>query len=73
MSETAKPIGVLDWQLSVECLKCKEDFDAVDQDSESGDYEIAKKVFSNDWDAVAGCELTCPSCEHTFQLGGIEY
>ena len=54
------------------CPKCKEDFDAVDQDSEN-DYIIAKKVFSNDWDAVAGCELTCPSCKHTFQRGGIEY
>lgn len=73
MSETNKPIGVLSWQLSVECPKCNEDFDAVDQDAESGDYVIAKKVFSNDWDAAAGCELTCPSCKHEFQLGGIEY
>lgn len=73
MSETGNPIGMLSWQLTVKCPECKESFDAVDQDSEGGDYVIAKKVFTNDWDSVAGCDLTCPSCKHEFQLGGIEY
>lgn len=72
MNEKTNPIGVLSWGLEVECPHCKEDFDAVAQDSEN-DYVIANKIFNNDWDSVAGCGLTCPHCEHEFQIGGVEY
>lgn len=72
MSTETKPIGRLSWELYVDCPLCKGTFDAVDGDAEN-DYVIAEKVFSNAWDDVAGCELTCPHCEHEFQIGGIEY
>ena len=72
MEEKTNPIGVLSWSLVVECPHCKKDFDAVAQDSDM-DYTIAKKIFNNQWDGVAGCELTCPSCSHEFQIGGVEY
>jgi len=72
MNNTTNPIGILSWSLDVECPKCKEDFDAVEQDAD-GDYVIATKIFNNDWNSVAGCELTCPNCKHEFQIGGVEY
>lgn len=67
-----RPMGQFSWQLGVKCPRCKETFDAVDRDAEN-DYVIAKRVFSNDWDGVAGIELTCPLCEYEFEIGGIEY
>lgn len=72
MNAKTKPIGYLDWQLNVDCPRCQDNFDAVDVDAQNG-YIIAKRVFSNQWDDVAGCELTCPNCGHEFELGGIEY
>lgn len=72
MGEAAKPMGSFSWCLDVECPQCKEEFDAAAQDAE-GDCVIAKKIFNNDWDSVAGCELTCPNCGHEFQIGGVEY
>lgn len=72
MNNTSNPIGIISWQLNVECPKCEEEFDVVGQDA-NRDYVIATKIFNNDWDSVAGCDVTCPNCEHEFQIGGIEY
>lgn len=72
MNNTTNPIGIISWSLDVKCPKCKEHFDAVEQDAD-GDYVIATKIFNNDWNSVAGCELTCPNCKHEFQIGGVEY
>jgi uncharacterized Zn finger protein (UPF0148 family) len=72
MMEGTRPVARLSWNLYVDCPKCDTSFDVVDTDSEN-DYVIAKKVFSNKWDDVEGCEITCPHCEHEFELGKIEY
>lgn len=68
MNNTTNPIGIISWSLDVECPKCKEDFDAVEQDD---DYVIATMIFNNNWDSASGCELTCPHCKHEFQIGGV--
>lgn len=70
MSERPRP--QLDWSMHVECPQCKEDFDAVDQDMRN-DSVLAQIVFNNRWDDAAGHELTCPNCEHEFEIGSIEY
>jgi hypothetical protein len=62
----------LDWSLTVTCPGCGQEFDVVEQDS-CNDYVIAKKIFSNDWDAVEGCVITCEECEVEFELEGVEY
>lgn len=70
MSE--KPKAQLDWSLTVECPKCKNDFDAVEQDA-CNDNSLANLVFNNKWDLADGRELVCPACDHEFEIGGIEY
>jgi C4-type Zn-finger protein len=72
MNKKPDPVGRLSWELYVDCPECDETFDAVDVDAEN-DYVIAKQIFSNNWDAVAGCDITCPSCGHEFQMGRVEY
>lgn len=72
MNSITKPVGRLSWELYVDCPRCNETFDVVDTDAEN-DYVIAKRIFSNKWDDVAGCDLTCPKCEHEFQIGGVDY
>ena len=72
MDTESKPIGRLSWNLYVECPRCEETFDVVDFDS-ANDCVISLKVFNNQWDDVAGCDLTCQKCQHEFQIGGIEY
>lgn len=71
-SDAVRPVARLSWDLYVECPSCGEDFNIVDHDSDN-DYSVAKKVFTNGWDKVEGHEVTCPKCEHEFELGGIEY
>lgn len=66
------PTARLDWSLRVDCPHCNERFDVVDFDSEN-DNVIATKIFNNQWDDVAGCEVTCPKCEHEFAIGKVEY
>lgn len=60
----------LSYQLSADCPQCKSEFDACDQD---GEAELSHALFNNDWDKPAGFELTCPICEHEFQIAGIEH
>ena len=66
------PTARLEWYLYVECPKCKEDFDLVDQDS-NNDYNLAYKIFTNRWDDVKGYECVCDHCGYEFDLDGVEY
>lgn len=69
---STRPIGRLSWHLFVDCPCCKEAFNAATVDAEN-DYVITRLIFNNEWDQVPGCDLTCPNCEHEFQIGEIEY
>ena len=72
MDTESKPIAQLDWSLRVECPNCNESLDAAGIDA-GNDYTITKMVFSNRWDDITGCSITCPECGHEFELGGMEY
>ena len=71
-TQTDKPIALLDWSLNVDCPSCKEEIDLVEYDS-ADDYHIAQKIFSNAWSKLEGFEITCPHCQHEFELGKVEY
>ncbi|OLP04615.1 hypothetical protein [Rhodoferax antarcticus] len=66
------PTATLDWSLRVECPKCKHENDLADgvHDTEN---TIARHIFSNDWDKLAGWGVTCQHCAHEFTLGCVEY
>jgi uncharacterized protein (UPF0212 family) len=72
MNTGTRPTARLSWSLYVDCPKCDESFDVVDVDSDS-DNIIAMKIFNNKWDEVPGCGLTCPHCEHEFEIGVVDY
>ena len=37
------------------------------------EHDIARRIFTNEWDKLAGWEVTCEGCGHEFLLGGVEY
>lgn len=67
------PTALLDWSLDIECPHCKKGIDLVQYDSVSGDYGIAKKIFTNNWQDLEGWKIECPNCEKEFELAGVEY
>ena len=60
----------LDWHLWVDCPKCKESIDLVDQND---DGVFAIPIFNNEWENLEGCEVYCPECKHEFEIDGVEY
>lgn len=68
----APPTAFLDWSLYVDCPKCglSNDLSSARHDAE---HEIARHIFSNDWDKLEGHEVTCEGCEHEFTIGCVEY
>jgi ribosomal protein S27E len=60
----------LSWSMDVECPKCDNYFDLVDNDD---DGVVATAIFSNNWDALKEFEVTCPECGHEFEIDGVEY
>jgi len=65
-------IANLDWSLAVDCPNCEVNIDLVKYDS-NNDYLIANRIFKNEWDKLAGYEITCPHCAHEFKLDNVEY
>ena len=70
--EEQKPTALLDWGLHVDCPKCglSNNLASVLHDAEN---TIARHIFTNEWDALEGWEVTCEGCKHEFLLGGVEY
>jgi hypothetical protein len=62
----------LDWSLTATCPHCLFENDLVEYDC-YGDYEIAKKIFSNNWDALKNYEIECQNCEQEFLIDKVEY
>jgi hypothetical protein len=66
------PIAQLDWSLNIECPAC-----SVDNDLAAGDHDtendIARHIFSNQWDSLKDWEVTCEICGHEFTIEKIEY
>ena len=67
-----RPTALLDWGLYVDCPKC-----SLSNNLASGlhdvEHDIARRIFTNEWDKLAGWEVTCEGCGHEFLLGGVEY
>lgn len=68
MSAKGKQDARLRAELLVECLECGEDFDLFDGDD---DYRFMKPIFNNDWDALKGADVECPSCGHLIEIEGV--
>lgn len=72
MDPSTRPTARLSWSLYVDCPKCTQPFDVVDVDA-NNDNIIALMIFNNKWADVPGHDLTCPHCEHEFEIGAVEY
>jgi hypothetical protein len=64
--------ALLDWSLYVDCPNCElsNNLASAKHDAE---YDIARRIFTNDWDKLAGWEVTCEGCGHEFLLDGVQY
>lgn len=72
IDDKSENVATLNWSLRVNCPKCKEKVDLVAFDNDN-DYLVATAIFSNQWDDLVGYEVTCPHCEHEFELTKVEY
>ncbi len=72
MSQEERPTILLDYTLIVQCPKCGEEFDIVEQDS-NRESDIAKLIFNNKWDETDGHSVQCTHCGHQFLTGKVEY
>ena len=52
-------------ELLVKCPACGKDFDLFDEDD---DGQFLKPIFNNDWDALKGAAVECPSCGHLIEI-----
>lgn len=66
------PIAHLDWSLTVRCPKCDHANDLADGRHDT-EHDIARHIFSNDWDVLKGWEVTCEHCGHEFTIEKVEY
>ena len=71
-AEAMRPTARLDWSLYVNCPKCDESNDLARAEHDC-EHDIARRIFMNEWDKLAGWEVTCEHCGHEFLLGGVEY
>lgn len=67
-----KPIAQVEWSLYVECPVCEWDNDLADPEHDT-EHDIARHIFSNNWDSLSGWKVTCESCGHTFEIEKVEY
>ena len=67
-----RPVAQLDWSLTVYCPACDESNDLASGQHDSED-SIARYIFSNDWDKLAGWEVTCEHCGREFTIERVEY
>jgi transposase len=67
-----KPTANLDWSLYVYCPKCSEDND-LSKSHHDTEGDIARHLFTDDWDRLEGWEVTCEHCGHEFEIEKVEY
>jgi ribosomal protein S27E len=68
----AENIAYVDWSLHVDCPACGESNDLAHPEHDT-ENDIARHIFSNNWERLKGWEVTCGSCNHEFTLDSIEY
>ena len=66
------PIAQLEWGLRVYCPKCGESNDLSESQHDT-EHGIAKHIFGNAWDKLAGWEVECEHCKHAFNIENVEY
>lgn len=64
-------VATLSWSLDVECPACKQDND-LSTSPHDDDHEFGRAIFSNEWDALNGYEVTCQHCQHEFKIEKVE-
>ena len=72
MTRILKPTALLDWSLDVDCPKCSlsNNLASARHDTEN---DIARRIFTNDWDKLEGWEVKCEGCGHLFEIERVEY
>lgn len=70
--QQAPVIALLTWSLWIECPWCDESIDLSDIDH-GYDHRFAHAIFNNDWAAVNGSDVSCPSCEKEIIIEKVEY
>lgn len=66
------PTAQLEWSLYVYCPKCELANDLADPQHDT-EHNIARHIFSNEWDKLRGWEVTCEKCGHEFKIEKVEY
>ena len=69
---TEKPIANLDWSLHVDCPKCEQSNDLADSQHDK-EGNIARHIFTNQWDVLNDWEVTCGHCDHEFTIEKVEH
>lgn len=72
MTDTAKPTANLYWSLHVDCPKCGKSNDLAGGEHDV-EHDIARHIFTNDWEGLRGWEVTCEHCGHEFTIERVEY
>jgi phage terminase large subunit GpA-like protein len=68
----APPAARLIWALYVDCPKCGEEND-LSEGTHDPEFDIARHIFSDDWDKLRGWEVECEHCAHEFTIEKVEY
>lgn len=70
--EAKKPTAYLQWALTVDCPKCN-CYNDLATSKHDAEHDIARRIFTNEWDKLAGWEVTCEGCGHEFEIKRVEY
>lgn len=66
------PTANLEWSLYVHCPKCEWANDLADPKHDT-EHDIARYLFTNQWDKLNGWEVNCEGCGHEFKIEKVEY
>ena len=69
-----KVMGSVKLTVFVECPKCGEDIDLIENDCEN-DYIVSNAIYQYTTESCTdmGIECECPECGHEFILDSVEY
>lgn len=66
-----KPIASLNYDLYVDCPKCKNDFDLIEKNDD--DKRMSGPLFLSKWEELEDLDVVCDHCDHEFQIKKVIY
>jgi hypothetical protein len=64
--------ALLDWSLYVDCPECELSNNLTEPQHEV-EFEIARRIFTNEWDKLEGWEVVCEGCGCEFKIEKVVY